>query len=81
MRGRADRAFQCIGRTRMMVRTNATPDQNVSNTQKSAICFEIDRINRTRNWVSRLYTEITNERNREYQSWYLPNLTKGRALQ
>jgi hypothetical protein len=50
--------------------TNATADQNVSNAQKNAIRFEIDRINRTRNKAIRLYTEITNERN---QSTYPGN--------
>jgi hypothetical protein len=43
--------------------TNAPADQNVSNTQKSAICFEIDRIKPIRDRMIRIYTEITIERN------------------
>ena len=43
--------------------TNATADQNVSNTQKTAMCLTIDRINRTYNHVIKLYTENANEHN------------------
>ena len=43
--------------------TNATADQNVSNTQKTAMCLTIDRINGTRNRVVKLYTENANEHN------------------
>jgi len=44
--------------------TNATADQNVSNTQKTAMCLTIDRINGTQNHVIKLYTENANEHNR-----------------
>ena len=44
--------------------TNATADQNVTNTQKTAMCLTIDRINGTRNRVVKLYTENANEHNR-----------------
>ena len=44
--------------------TNATAEQNVSNTQKTAMCLTIDRINRTYNHVIKLYTENANEHNR-----------------
>ena len=48
--------------------TNATADQNVSNTQKTAMCLTIDRINGTRNRVVKLYTENANEHNRSINS-------------
>ena len=44
--------------------TNATADQNVSDTQKTAMCLTIDLINRTYNHVIKLYTENANEHNR-----------------
>jgi hypothetical protein len=44
--------------------TNATADQNVSNTKKTAMCLKIDRINGTHNHVIKLYTENANEHNR-----------------
>jgi hypothetical protein len=43
--------------------TKAIADHNVSNIQKNAICFEMNRIDRCRNRLIRLYTEPTNARN------------------
>jgi len=43
--------------------TNATADQNVSNTQKTAMGLTIDRINVTRDRVIKLYTENANKHN------------------